>query len=60
MSEPQKPLTPSERRAATQSLAVLIARLKEAGELLAAVHIEHALQCLDPEDPINNQTAARG
>lgn len=45
--------------AATQSLAVLNARLKEAGELLAAVHIEHALQCLDPEDPINNQTAAR-
>lgn len=60
MSEPQKPLTPSERLAATQSLAVLIVRLKEAGELLAAVHIEHALQCLDPEDPINNQTAARG
>lgn len=60
MSEHQKPLTPSERLAATQSLAVLIARLKEAGELLAAVHIEHALQCLDPEDPINNQTATRG
>jgi hypothetical protein len=60
MSEPQRPLTPSERLAATQSLAVLNARLKEAGELLAAVHIEHALQCLDPDDPINNQTAARG
>ena len=60
MSEPQRPLTPSERLAATQSLAVLNARLKEAGEHLAAVHIEHALQCLDPDDPINNQTAARG
>ena len=60
MSEPQKPLTPSERLAAIQSLAVLNAQLKEAGELLAAVHIDHALQCLDPEDPINNQTAARG
>ena len=59
MSEPQRPLTPSERLAATQSLAVLNARLKEAGELLAAVHIEHALHCLDPDDPINNQTAAR-
>ena len=60
MTEPQRPLTPSERLAATQSRAVLNARLKEAGELLAAVHIEHALQCLDPDDPINNQTAARG
>lgn len=59
MSKPQKPLTPSERLAATQSLAELKARLQEAGEILAAVHIEHALQCLDPEDPINNQTADR-
>lgn len=60
MSEPQKPLTPSETLAAIQSLADLKARLHEAGELLAAMHIEHALQCLDPDDPINNQTADRG
>lgn len=60
MSEPQKPLTPSERLAATQSLVELKARFKEAGELLAAMHIEHALQCLDPEDPINTQTTDRG
>lgn len=59
MSEQKKPLTPSERLAATQSLAELKARLQEAGELLAAMHIEHALQCLDPKDPINNQSADR-
>lgn len=60
MSEPQKPLTPSEILEAIQSLSELKARLREAGELLAAMHIEHALQCLDPDDPINNQTTDRG
>lgn len=60
MPKPPSPLTPSERLAATQSLVELKARFKEAGELLVAMHIEHALQCLDPEDPINNQIANRG
>jgi hypothetical protein len=31
----------------------------DAGDLLAAMHIDHALQCLDPENPLNQQAAAQ-
>ena len=60
MAEHHNPLTQSESLAITKTLAQLKARLEEAGELLAAVHIDHALQCLDPENPINQQASARG
>jgi hypothetical protein len=33
--------------------------LTDAGDLLAAMHIDHALQCLDPENPFNQQAAAQ-
>ena len=60
MTEHLKPLTDAENQAITASLLEFKARLAEAGELLAATHIDHALQCLDPENPINQQTAAKG
>jgi len=60
MAEHHNPLTQSENLAITATLAQLKARLEEAGELLAAVHVEHALQCLDPENPINQQTDHQG
>lgn len=57
MPKHRDPLTPEESLTITQSLTRLKARLNEAGEQLAAMHIDHALQCLDPEDPINRQAA---
>lgn len=57
MPKHRDPLTPEESQTITQSLTRLKARLNEAGEHLAAMHIDHALQCLDPEDPINRQAA---
>jgi hypothetical protein len=40
-------------------LAEVKAKLSDAGDLLAAMHIDHALQCLDPENPLNQQAAAQ-
>jgi len=60
MAEHHNPLTQSERWAITGTLAQLRARLEEAGDLLAAVHIDHARQCLDPDSPINQQAHPRG
>ena len=60
MADHHNPLTQSESLAITETLAQLKNRLEEAGELLAAVHIDHALQCLDPENPINQQPDSRG
>ncbi len=60
MAEHHNPLTQSENLAISETLAQLKARLEQAGELLAAMHVEHALQCLDPENPINQQTDHRG
>ena len=60
MAEHHNPLTLSENQAIIGTLAQLKTRLAEAGELLAAMHIDHALECLDPENPINQQAAARG
>lgn len=48
-------MTFDERLRAMKTLVDLRERLEKADELLAAMHIGHALQCLDPEDPINNQ-----
>jgi hypothetical protein len=60
MAEHRNPLTQSENLAITGTLAQLKARLEEVGEVLAALHIDHALQCLDPENPINQQADLRG
>jgi len=60
MAEHHNPLTHSENQAITGTLAQLKTRLAEAGELLAAMHIDHALECLDPENPINQQANPRG
>ena len=59
MAEHHNPLTHSENQAITGTLAQLKTRLAEAGELLAAMHIDHALECLDPENPINQQPDPR-
>lgn len=60
MAEHHNPLTQSENLAITGTLAQLKARLEEAGELLAATHVDHALQCLDPDNPINQKADLRG
>lgn len=52
-------LTAAERQAATDSIASLKARFEQAGELLAAVHLDHALQCLDLDDPLNRERPRR-
>ena len=59
MTNTHSPLDDAERTAITSSLSDLKARLSQAGELLAAMHIEHALQSLDPENPINRQDAGQ-
>ena len=59
MAEHHNPLTLSEIQAITETLAQLKTRLAEAGELLAAMHIDHALECLDLENPINQQPDPR-
>lgn len=58
MIEHHTTLTQTEHQTITTALAQFKARLGQAGELLAATHIDHALQCLDPENPINQQVAA--
>ena len=58
MTEHHTSLSQAEHQTITTTLAQFKARLAQAGELLAATHIDHALQCLDPENPINQQVAA--
>ncbi len=52
-------LTANERADLVGTLTGIRARLDAAGELLAAVHIAHALDCLDPDDPINQDGNSR-
>lgn len=52
-------IEPAEYQAIKATLAEVKARLSGAGDLLAAMHIDHALQCLDPENPLNQQAAAQ-
>jgi len=59
MSEQPNPLSPTDYQVIAVSLAEIKERLKQAGDLLAAMHIDHALQCLDPENPLNQQAAAQ-
>ncbi len=58
MTEHSTALSQAEHQTITTTLAQFKNRLSQAGELLAATHIDHALQCLDPENPINQQVAA--
>lgn len=48
-------LTESERATIVTTLVLIQDQLDRAGEPLAAVHISHALDCLDPDSPINCQ-----
>lgn len=52
-------IEPTEYQAIKATLTELKVRLSDAGDLLAAMHIDHALQCLDPENPLNQQAAAQ-
>lgn len=54
MSTGPKPLTPAERSAIAASLAQIRDRRDTAGELLAAGHITHALDCLAPDTAAHN------
>jgi selenophosphate synthase len=54
MSKGPKPLTPAERSAIAASLTQIRDRLDSAGELLAAVHITNALDCLAPDTAAQN------
>jgi hypothetical protein len=59
MSEHSNPLSPSDYQSIAASLAEIKELLAQAGNLLAAMHIDHALQCLDPENPLHQQAAAQ-
>lgn len=59
MNDQRIPLTPADYQAISASLAEIKSRLSDAGDLLAAMHIDHALQCLDPDNPLNQQAAAQ-
>ena len=59
MTGVSNPLEPAEYQAIKATLAELKERLMQAGDLLAAMHIDHALQCIDPENPLNQQAAAK-
>jgi len=59
MTGVSNPLEPAEYKAIKATLAEIKERLTQAGDLLAAMHIDHALQCLDPENPLHQQAAAQ-
>ncbi|MDE2172243.1 MAG: hypothetical protein KGJ57_22940 [Sphingomonadales bacterium] len=52
-------IEPAEYQAIKATLTEVKGRLSDAGDLLAAMHIDHALQCLDSENPLNQQAAAQ-
>lgn len=53
-------LAEAERAGVVATLADIRGRLDRAGEMLAALHIAHALECLDPEHPLNREQARQG
>ena len=53
MTNSPAPLTRTERAEIETWLMEIRDRLDETGELLAALQIRHALECLDPENPLN-------
>ncbi len=48
-------LSKSERATIVSILVRIQGQLDRAGEALAAVHVSQALDCLDPDSPINRQ-----
>jgi len=48
-------MTESERVTIVSMLVQILGQLDRAGEALAAVHVSQALDCLDPDSPINRQ-----
>ena len=52
-------LTEAEHAAIVASLTDIRCRLDQSGELLAAVHLRHALDCIDPDQPLNQPGARR-
>lgn len=59
MPDQTTPLDQTERERLVAALTTIRDRLDNAGELLAAVHVTHALDCLDPDSPINRQSPRR-
>jgi len=56
--EPARLIDP-ERANIVAALTRIRHRLRQSGELLAAVQLDHALDCLDPEHPLNQPSADR-
>lgn len=59
MSDRVTALTEADRATVVTMLLAIRDQLDQAGEVLAAVHLSHALDCLDPDNPINRQTARK-
>lgn len=57
MANDSNRLSGMERTSITSTLTEFCTRLDQAGELLAALKIRHAIECLDPDSPINRQIA---
>lgn len=60
MSKEPNRLTEAERATIVSTLTEIATRLDETGELLAALQIRHALECLDPENPLNRSPDSQG
>lgn len=60
MSNESNRLPEAERVRIVSTLTEISTRLDETGELLAALQIRHALECLDPENPLNRRPTAQG
>jgi hypothetical protein len=59
MSDELARVIEAERATIVASLTDILRRLDQSGELLAAVHRSHALDCLDPDHPLNRRGARR-
>lgn len=60
MSNEPNRLPEAERARIVSTLTEISTRLDETGELLAALQIRHALECLDPENPLNRAAPRQG
>ena len=60
MSHEPKRLTEAERATIVSTLTDLSKRRDKTGEPLAALQIRHALESLDPENPLNRGPVRQG
>lgn len=60
MSNEPNRLSEAERARIVSTLTEIGMRLDETGELMAALQIRHALECLDPENPLNRRAPGQG